>query len=197
MKSSTLSLDAEQSCTLINETLGAHEDTIASITSRRASRRRFPSPTGSDRAQIQRQATLVRFLSITESFSSERLLAEMDTVMSTLGHEGALKMWEGAHKAAIQNWANQKDAYNKWLGVPSGSWTKIIELTNARNAVAHGSGQLTWMQQRGQLDELKVKLGRHLIALDGIRIVLTEDSIKHAAQTCIEFITTIDGTLRP
>lgn len=195
MSGPILSLDAEQSCTLINETLSAHDDAIDAITTHTVRRRRLPQAAGTNRAQIQRQATLIRFLSITESFSTERLLAEMNTIMSTVGHPGAHKMREGAHDNAIRSWSAMQTAYHSWLGIPKGTWTTIIELTNARNAVAHGSGQLTWLQQRDNRAKLEEKLYRHLITLDDNRIILTEKSIDKAAKTCVAFIKNLDAAL--
>lgn len=192
------SLDAEQACRLINETLAMHLDAIAVLTPSGVRPRRFPNPDKADREQLQRQATLIRFLAITESFSTERLHAEMDQIITPLGHAGTRKMWIAAHKTAVLGWEKQKDAYQDWLDVPNPVWTELLTLTQARNAVAHGSGRLTWLQQQKNaagLASLKTKLNNQKITLDGNRILLTEESIERAAETCITFIESLDASL--
>lgn len=192
------SIDAEQSCRLLNETLGGHVDAITAIAASGVRPRRFAAPNKPDREQIQRQATLIRFLSITESFGTERLHAEMNKVISPLNHDGARKMWLDAHKTAILGWEKQKGAYADWLKVPESMWTELLVLTQARNAAAHGSGQLTWLQQQKSpknLNTLKVNLKKQLIDVTGNQIVLSEEAIERAAATCTEFIKRIDAEL--
>ncbi|MBQ9055501.1 hypothetical protein [Rhodococcus sp. (in: high G+C Gram-positive bacteria)] len=192
-----ISFDAEQSCRLLNETYAGHLDAIAAIAAGGTRVRRFATPDKLDREQIQRQATLIRFLAITESFSTERLHAEMDKIISALGHDGVRTMWLEAHQAAIMGWEKQQTAYTKWLNIPKTEWTDLLVLTQARNAAAHGSGRLTWFQQKNEktLNALKVNLKRQLIDVTGSRIVLSEEAIERAAGTCTEFIRSIDATL--
>jgi hypothetical protein len=198
MSNRLLSLDAEQSCRLINETLAMHLDAIAAITTNGERPRRFPNPDKADREQLQRQATLIRLLAITESFSTERLHSEMDKIITPLGHNGARKMWMEAHQTAIMGWEKQKNAYRKWLEVPDSTWTELFVLTEARNAVAHGSGRLTWLQQQKHMTKpasLPDRLRTQKITLVGNRILLTEQSIKQAAETCTTFIKELDASL--
>ncbi len=199
MNTPLLSLDAEQACRLINETLAMHLDAIAALTTNGVRPRRFPNPDKADREQLQRQATLIRFLAITESFSTERLHAEMDQIITPLGHDGTRKMWMDAHKTAIMGWDKQKAAYDNWLKVPTRVWTRLLVLTEARNAAAHGSGQLTWLQQQKHTPKpasLTSRLNTQKITLDGNRVVLSEESIEQAAETCILFIEELDTSLR-
>lgn len=193
------SLDAEQSIRLLNETLAGHVEAMTAIAASGMRPRRFAASNKPDREQIQRQATLVRFLSITESFGTERLHAEMNKIISSLHHDGARKMWLDAHKAAILGWEKQKAAYADWLQVPESKWTGLLVLTQARNAAAHGSGQLTWLQQQKSpksLNALKINLRNQLIEVTGNRIVLSEETIERAATTCAKFIHSIDAALR-
>lgn len=199
MNTHLLSIDAEQACRLINETLAMHLEAVAALTTTRVRPRRFPRPDNADREQLQRQATLIRFLAVTESFSTERLHAEMDQIITPLGHDGTRSMWLAAHRAAIMGWDKQQDAYDKWLKVPTRVWTGLLVLTEARNAAAHGSGQLTWLQQQKHTPKpasLTSRLNTQRITLDGNRVVLSEDSIEQAAGTCIRFIKELDASLR-
>ncbi|MGE2772573.1 hypothetical protein ACQGAO_30570 [Rhodococcus sp. 1.20] len=197
MISSTVSVDAEESSRMINDTLSAHRESIDSISGRGGRRRRLPA-TGVDRQQIQRQATLVRLLSITESFCTERLLTEIESMMSATAsdHVAVQKIWDDSHGRAIATWDALHKAYHAWLDVPKKTWTQLLDLTNARNAVAHGHGQLTWKQQRGDLKVLEEKLNNHEITLDGTRLILSEASISHAAALCRTFIIELDAILK-
>ncbi|MFB9779533.1 hypothetical protein [Rhodococcus baikonurensis] len=197
MSSTTLSQDAEVSRNLINDTLSAHRESIDAITRHGGRPRRFPS-TGVDRLQIQRQATLIRFLSITESFCTARLLTEIASLIpdTVSDHAAVQAMWDDSHDHATGSWRGIKEAYYSWLAVPRKTWTQLFDLTNARNAVAHGHGHLTWKQQRGNRIELEDKLGKHKITVDGTRLVLTEETITHVAQFCRAFILELDTILK-
>lgn len=198
MTAAPLSADAEQSCQLINRTLAAHRDAIDALSSRPGPPRRLPAATEVDREQLQRQATLVRFLSITEAFCTERLLSEMEGVMASTRHDGVGAIWEDAYDRAIGSWKGQQDAFMNWLGVPRDLWTDVLQLTTARNAVAHGFGQLTQKQRRMKMQarqQLETNLRRHDIYVDGIRVILTEGSVTKAAASCQTMIVRIDEAL--
>lgn len=197
MTSTTLSTDAEVSRNLINDSLSAHRESIDAITRHGGRPRRFPA-TRVDRLQIQRQATLIRFLSITESFCTARLLTEIASLIpdAVSDHAAVQAMWGDSHDRATGSWNGIKDAYYSWLAVPQKTWTQLLELTYARNAVAHGHGHLTFKQRRGNLTALKDKLERHKITVDGTRLVLTEEAIAHVAEFCRAFILELDTILK-
>ena len=67
MTQPVVSARAEAASALLFHTLGAHRVTVAAMRTRRASRLAMAAPL--DAEQIQCQATLVRLLSITESFT--------------------------------------------------------------------------------------------------------------------------------
>ncbi|ULD38926.1 hypothetical protein [Rhodococcus qingshengii] len=147
-------------------------------------------------------------MSIVESFCTERLLVEMDAIIpsedASIGskakrHVAVQKIWDDSHGRAIASWDILHKTYHAWLAVPKSIWKQIIELTDARNAVAHGHGQLTWKQKRGGLQEienLRKRLATHEISLDGTQLVLTEQSVTHAAKLCRDFILELDEILR-
>ncbi|WP_206492523.1 hypothetical protein [Rhodococcus sp. KRD162] len=197
MTSTTVSKDAEVSRNLINDTLAAHQESIDAITAHGSRPRRLPA-TRVDRVQIQRQATLIRFLSITESFCTARLLTEIASLIpnTVSDHAAVQAMWDDSHDRATGSWNGIRDAYYSWLAVPRKTWTQLLDLTNARNAVAHGHGHLTWKQQRGNRTELEDKLSKHKITVAGTRLVLTEETIAHVAQFCRGFILELDTILK-
>lgn len=194
MTTRVLSADAENSRELIQRTLSAHREVMLALARPGAARRRLPSR-GVDREQLQRQATLVRLLSITEAFCTERLFAEMDGTVNPTGHAVVTGIWNAAFDGATGSWHGQKEAFKTWLNVDRGLWTQVMDLTEARNAVAHGYGQLTHRQRRKQRSELETKLRAHAIALNGDFILLTEESITNAADTCRTFIKALDDAL--
>ena len=181
---------AEEACELLFRTLAAHRDAVAGLTMRVASRR-IPV-VGTDPEQLQCQATLVRLLSITESFCSERLLNELESAVDPDRHDVVAQIWNSAYDAATSTWEKQQVHYNKWLGVNLGAaWTPIKDIAATRNAVAHGHGFLTQRQRRDRGD-MKSKLTPHQITLDGDRIVLSDSALAGVTATCRKFIETLD-----
>lgn len=203
-----VSADAEASCHLIRQTLAGHREVIAALTaaaglgSRLSSSRARPQlprrgligPAAS-RSQLQRQGTLVRFLAITESFCVERLFEEMLGIVNPSGPPSGVAIWNSTFDSATGNWSNLSAAYKNWLGVNKGVWLPLLELADARNAVAHGHGQLTYRQRRKDRSQLAATLKRHRISLAGDQVFLSEESIDAAAATCSQFIEQLDREL--
>ncbi|SDD26364.1 hypothetical protein [Rhodococcus tukisamuensis] len=198
MSAPLLSLDAENSQRLINQTLAAHREMIDALSLSDSRARRLAAVNVADREQLQRQATLVRFLSITESFCTERLLIEMEKAMAATSHPGAQVMWEDSHDRAIGTWDSLKQTYKSWLGVDPKLWETLLILAKARNAVAHGYGQLTWKQQRdpNKRRTMEGNFRKFGITMDGTRVVLAEKSIDDSADVCHTFIRSLDEALR-
>lgn len=204
----TMSADAEMSCHLIRQTLAAHREVIAALTSvsepesRLSSSRARPQLShrgligpAANRSQLQRQGTLVRLLAITDSFCVERLFEEMSGIINPSGPSAGAAIWNSAFDSATGSWGNLKEAYKKWLGVNRGVWSPILELADARNAVAHGHGGLTHRQRRGDRRQLAATLQSHKISLMGDHVLLSEESITVAAATCGQFIGQLDREL--
>ena len=101
------------------------------------------------------------------------------------------QIWDKAFDSATNSWDNQRRAFKEWLNVDPNLWKKVINLTEARNAVAHGFGSLTQKQQRHR-ESTRSKLKEHSIALVGDHVFLTEEAIGEAADTCRTFILKID-----
>lgn len=187
-----LSEQGDISWQLINQTHSLYQEWITRDLVALDSERRIASPNGMDSAQIQRQATLVRFLSITEAFATDLLYRRIESVMGEIDHPAGRIIWEDRYDQAISNWSSLREVFNGWFGVDKKLWTDLLELTEARNAVAHGHGRLTWKQRRKSAEALELKLRRRSIVVRNDLIILSDESLREAARTCREFIEQLD-----
>ena len=92
MTQPVVSARAEAASALLFHTLGAHRVTVAAMRTRRASRLAMAAPL--DAEQIQCQATLVRLLSITESFTAELMTTAVDSAVSRAASAAVNNIWE-------------------------------------------------------------------------------------------------------
>ncbi len=187
-----LSDRAEAANQLLFQTLGGHKLTMRALSRPRRTGRLNPKSRGSE--QIQRQATFVRIMSITESFCASRLIALGENLVNP--PEGSLvaKLWEDAALDATRTWEEQKRAFKSWLNVKP-DWTQIEDLAEARNAVAHGLGTLTRRQLKNR-DSTMNKLKRTGIAVNEDRLLLAEDDLSRAVIRCSELIQELDRLTR-
>jgi hypothetical protein len=180
--------EAEEASALLFQTLGAHRTAVAALRPLRPPR--LPSGRIPDTEQIQCQSTLVRLLSITESFASQLLLREIDKTATRAQSVSIDRIWDDAAIRGTSTWNEQKDSYANWLGVKV-DWKVVERLAEARNAVAHGLGTLTRRQLRKEAS-VRSKLQEAGIALTGIRIVLSEAALSSAASDCRDLIHRLD-----
>jgi hypothetical protein len=145
MTTPVVTIEAEDASTLLFQTLGAHRTAVTALRPRRPPR--LPSDTIADAEQIQCQSTLVRLLSVTESFASGLLVREIEKAAARAQSASIDYIWDDAAIKGTSTWAEQKDAYSNWLGVKE-DWKVVERLAEARNAVAHGLGTLTRRQLR-------------------------------------------------
>lgn len=178
---------AEAAVRLLNMTLGFHRNQIAAVTRRHS--RRLGEP-GLDGLQTQRQATVLRMISITEAFCGDRLLGVAESEVEPAGSTVRNIMWQRASTDAVGSWPSMKAAYKKWYGVRP-VWTNLETLVDVRNSIAHGLGELT-RQQRSQRQALVQAFTRAGIGLDGDRVVLTEGNVTEARNACVELIQGLD-----
>ena len=173
MSTTAVTVEAENAAALLFQTLGAHRTAMAALRPRPLPR--LGVGRANDAEQIQCQSTLVRLLSITESFASELLLREVDKVTARARSAAVDSMWDEAAVRGTNSWKEQQDAYRDWLGVTE-KWTAVERLAEARNAVAHGLGTLTRRQLRKEAS-VRDKLKKAGIPLTGIRIVLSDSAL--------------------
>jgi hypothetical protein len=183
-----ITIEAEDASALLFKTLGAHRTAVAGLRPRRPPR--LPSGKVPDEEQIQCQSTLVRLLSITESFASQLLLREIDKAAARAKSLSIDRILDDAAVKGTSGWSDQQRAYENWLGVKV-DWKVVDRLAEARNAVAHGLGTLTRRQLRNET-KVRNKLKQAGITLTGIRIVLSDPALASAATDCRSLVHRLD-----
>lgn len=183
-----VTVEAEDASALLFQTLGAHRTAVMALRPRRPPR--LPSSAIADAEQIQCQSTLVRLLSVTESFASELLVREVAKAAARAQSASIDHIWNDAAIKGTSTWAEQKDAYSNWLGIKE-DWKVVERLAEARNAVAHGLGALTRRQLRKEAS-VRGKLREAGITLAGIRIILSDAALSSAAADCRDLIHRLD-----
>lgn len=179
---------AESACRLINLTMGLHRTQMSRRgTVMPASRLIGPD---FDSFQVQRQGTLLRMLSITESFCVDRLLERAEIEVEPEGSSVRAQMWDRASTGAVSNWEGIRNSYKAWYDVRP-RWTDIDRLIEVRNAVAHGLGQLT-RTQRLKLASTLAKITSAGVRVDAELIILEEANLEHARVVCLDLIEDID-----
>jgi hypothetical protein len=188
MVTRVVSIEAETASKLLFQTLGAHRKAVAALHPGAPARLAPASASGSE--QIQCQATLVRLLSITESFTAQLLLGEVDKAAARAASSSIDSVWEDAAIKGTNSWKEQKASYKSWLGVDT-DWKVEERLAEARNAVAHGLGALTRRQLRNE-QSVRDKLKMAGITMVGVRIVLSDAALASAAADCRDLIHRVD-----
>lgn len=145
---------------------------------------------GIDQAQVARQGTYLRLLSITEDFCASFLLETVERA-EPVQTSILTQVWERAAMDAIGSWERQKKAYREWLKI-SGVWGDLSGHIEVRNAIAHGLGSLTRRQKKNEA-ATRSKIDKIGVQLDGDRIALSEENVDDAVEFLSELIRTIDG----
>ncbi|MFC8503806.1 hypothetical protein ACFUC1_15725 [Pedococcus sp. NPDC057267] len=193
MTALVLSSRAEEATRLLFQTLGMHQQAILNHKTPRTGRRLAVA--GSDPLQVQRQATLLRLVSITESFCADRLIDHTEQAINPAADPVRTKVWEQAAIDATKTWEAQREAFKKWHSITP-DWLPLEGLSEARNAVAHGLGSLTRRQRRGRSATM-TKINRTGISVVNDRLLLEERDLTAAAKACREIIRQIDAATRP
>lgn len=183
---------AEAACRLLNQTLGLHRTQIVTTQVAKAPARL--APPAFDGLQVQRQATLLRMLSITEAFCVDRLLDLAEDEFSPAGNQIRTYIWDKASTSAVGNWAGIQEAYKNWCDIKP-SWTSINRLTEVRNAIAHGLGQLSRLQ-RTKRAAVTLKIRQAGIHFSEDRIALEEANLQDVRDVCVDLISELDGLVQ-
>lgn len=181
---------AERSCRLLMQTLGAYLSQAPTLAA--GSRMRLPRA-GNNKLEIAQQASIIRLASITESFCADALIAAAERLGRPGSSTTMQAIWEESVINATRTWAAQQKAYKDWLDVRI-KWTAVDDLATARNAIAHGLGSLTRQQQRSHV-AVKAQLSRVDITLNGLDLVLTDQSVRGLALKCRTFILELDAAI--
>jgi hypothetical protein len=138
------------------------------------------------------QNAIVRIVSITEAFVFGRLLDATEPrlpaeplvdvlweseINSALTWEGRIKSWLRLHKVNLER---------------ASSYKSFRSFIDARNAIAHGLGQLTWHQLKARRD---VAAGLRAAGIDvrSGRLVLTGKVVEDCARQAVSFIAELDA----
>lgn len=193
------SVAAERSVQTVMATLAQHRRQEAVLaTSHRPWRRRLRALTESvDSTQIRRQATLLRIMSIVEAFVADQLVQRFEPHAPPPRPAILEDVYVRAEDAAIGSWPKMSDHYARWFDIKLSrakcpSWRQIEAMTNARNAIAHGLGELTRRMARKGTRELELDFATLGVTLSGNSVVVSEDSLRRAADTAREFIDWLD-----
>lgn len=197
-----LTLDAEQSIRTVMTTLAQHRRQEAVIgASRRPWRGRLRAlTTSAGSVQIRRQATLVRIMSIVEAYVADQLVQRFEPHAPPPRPAILDDVYVRAEDGAIGTWPKMIEHYGRWFEIKltrgkCPAWRQVEAMTNARNAVAHGLGELTRRMARKGTRELELDFATIGLKLAGNSVVISEDSLRLAAAAARNFIEWLDEEL--
>ncbi len=152
-------------------------------------------------AQVRAQGAVFRMTSIVEAFVVEHLIRRTEAHFPQPRTSIVEDIYCGAEDKALGTWSSMKESYNKWLNIKFGDseqiWARMKALTDARNAIAHGVGELTRRQARANLQELVARLSTVEIAVDSSgTLVLADRSVAVASVTGRDFVYWLDRKLQ-
>jgi hypothetical protein len=156
----------------------------------------LPSSTASH--QTRAQSTLLRVVSVLEAHVAQELVRRVEADVPAPRSPILEDIYIAAEDKAIGSWPAIVDCYKRWLQISLRTcvgWTAIQALVDARNAIAHGLGELTRRQARKNLPQLIRSLRAADILVTGARIEVSEASLLSAAHTVRAFLNSLDGDL--
>lgn len=156
------------------------------------------SPTSAGSVQIRRQASLVRITSIIEAHVADQLVRRFEPHAPPPRKAILDDVYVRAEDNAIGSWPKMTEHYGRWFSInmkKCPAWRRIEALTNARNAVAHGLGELTRRMARKDKTQLRRDFATLDVSMAGSAIVLSEKSLHSAATAGRELIEWLDDEL--
>lgn len=195
----SVSAEAEDAVKQLMRALAQHRRHEAILrTSRTRPRGRLRSLPGDQQADaIRRQASLVRLVSMVEAFTTASLITRVEPHAPPPRTEILESIYSNAENDAVSSWSALQVSYKRWLGIrfnAFGSWKRVQATHDARNAIAHGLGDLTRRMVRSRSDP-RHSLKLIDIAVIGIRIEIKESSLLAVADAGREFIEDLDAQL--
>jgi hypothetical protein len=176
-----------------------HARQEALLTTARRTRGRLRSlPTSSASHQTRTQSTLIRLVSILEAHVTNQLVKRLEPHAPPPRSPVLDDIYITAEDKAIGSWPAIINAYQAWFGVKPKScadWNKIQAMLDARNAIAHGMGELTRRQTRKDLKPLISSFSLIGINVIGTRLDVSEVAIRKAAFAAKSFVGCLDALL--
>jgi hypothetical protein len=196
MNTEVVSEEAEAACRLLNETLANHRVVIRAL---HQMHRRSRLTAVLDREQLQRHSTLVRLLTITESFAVERLTQFVEP-WANGGTLHVREYWSAAVNSETNSWNGIRDSYKRWVGpaTKAPEWGHPLGYAEARNAVAHGLGKLTRRQtatSRKRNATVAALANVEIVPTDDNDIKIDEETLNKAVTQLCKFIESLDRTV--
>lgn len=136
-------------------------------------------PAGETESSL-RANTVIDLVAIVENFSVHRLL-QVNPGLT----DDQVSSWNKRK----QRWKDENVDFLVDLG---GVWPQVNGFVQVRNALAHGLGALTAMQLERFRTETMAALSACGVFLDGGRVRLRDDDVRHCAEVCITFLLELD-----
>jgi hypothetical protein len=194
------SVDAERSVRLLMHTLAHHRRTESALRSDPAVRGRLTVlASAAASRQVVAQGTLLRLVSIAEAFTATQLVLRIEPHAPPPRTPILEDIYSYAEDRAIGNWYEMERRYSTWLRISlkkRSGWSDLKILRDARNAVAHGVGELTRRQARKSRDQLLSSLNQlGMMVVRGTTLYIGEDTLKRAAEVCRDYVFDLDQEL--
>jgi hypothetical protein len=194
-----LSVDAEQTSRLLMSTLAQYVRQEALLAAAPRPRGRLRAlPTSSASHQVRAQSAFMRLASIVEAHTVRELVKRIEPHAPEPRSAILQDIYTSAEDRAIASWPSMIEAYKRWLGirvVKWDEWNKLDAILDARNAIAHGVGELTRRQVRKDQATLLVSLNLIGIAVSGSRLEFSDSGIREVANVGRRFVGWLDRQL--
>jgi hypothetical protein len=187
----------EASARRINYTLAQFARTQATLGLATPSGRLSTLPAGSTASLMRAESTLIRMISITESFCFGELARHLEEKAPLPRTDLIERLYLDAEERAMSSWSQAATAFKTWtkvtLGDQGATWQNFRAIVEARNAVIHGLGSFTSRQRRDKsytgTQKMLGKLGFD-VADDRVRV--TPSALRTSGPLCIDVMTWID-----
>ena len=197
-----LTPSAERSVRLLMSTLAQHrrQEALLALNPALPLGRVSIGATRGNSGEVRRQATLLRLMSIVEAFTAESLVTRLESDVPPPRSAIVEDVYTTAEDNAIASWPNMKKHFGQWFGIKLSHSTcpslrRVEAMTNARNAVAHGLGDLTRRMARKDLGQLKLDFATIDISIAGNSVQISEQALRSSATAAREFVEWLDGQL--
>lgn len=157
-------------------------------------------PTSSASSEVRRQAALFRMVSIVEAFAANGLVERFEPHAPPPRTAILEDVYARAENGAISSWPKMCEHYKQWFEIRitekyCPSWRKVQAMTNARNVIAHGVGELTRRMSRRDPAKLRRDLATIDVSIVGTSLQVPESAVRASAYTGREFIEWLDVAL--
>jgi hypothetical protein len=149
---------------------------------------------GYDSGSIRRQTCFLRLISIVEAYVdtlSAQLLRQDLPIADTL----VRKMLQYIELRTSVTWEERRTAFEHFHGIRLGEqarWSELDAGIQVRNAIAHGLGTLT---PRQRTKSLVTKLAQIKVGLRDGSVIITDISLRHCRDVCVDFVSGLDSCL--